>query len=58
MTDAKNATPDDAPNRRSRNITEGAEVLGDIHASESYRRRVTDGLAARAVLKAASRTGQ
>ena len=23
MTDAKNATPDDAPNRRSRNITEG-----------------------------------
>jgi carbon-monoxide dehydrogenase medium subunit len=42
----------------TRNITEGAEVLGDIHASENYRRRVTDGLAARAVLKAASRAGQ
>jgi carbon-monoxide dehydrogenase medium subunit len=36
------------------NITDGIEVYGDIHASEAYRRRVASGLAARAVLKAAS----
>jgi len=42
----------------TRNITEGAEAMGDIHASETYRRRVADGLAARAVLKAASRAGK
>jgi carbon-monoxide dehydrogenase medium subunit len=41
----------------TRNITDGAEAMGDIHASESYRRRVADGLAARAVQKAASRAG-
>lgn len=34
-------------------ITSGVEVYGDIHASEAYRRRVADGLAARAVLEAA-----
>jgi carbon-monoxide dehydrogenase medium subunit len=52
-------TLDEAAIRQAtRNISEGAEVLGDIHASEAYRRRVTDGLAARAVLKAASRAGK
>ena len=33
-----------------KNVAEGFDVLGDIHASESYRARVADGLAARAVL--------
>lgn len=37
----------------TRDITAGVEVYGDIHASETYRRRVADGLAARAVAKAA-----
>ena len=34
-------------------ITDGVDVYGDIHASEAYRRRVAEGLAARAILKAA-----
>lgn len=42
----------------TRGITEGVDVFGDIHASEGYRRRVADGLAARAVLKAAMRAGR
>jgi carbon-monoxide dehydrogenase medium subunit len=41
-------------NAATRGITDGIDVYGDIHASEPYRRRVAEGLAARAVLKAAS----
>jgi carbon-monoxide dehydrogenase medium subunit len=49
-------TPDKASvSAATKNITEGFDVLGDVHASEAYRSRVADGLTARAVLKAASR---
>ncbi|MGH2550749.1 MAG: FAD binding domain-containing protein [Thermomicrobiales bacterium] len=49
-------TPDKASvSAATKNITEGFDVLGDVHASEPYRSRVADGLAARAVLKAVSR---
>jgi carbon-monoxide dehydrogenase medium subunit len=49
-------TPDQASVAAAvKNVTEGFDVLGDIHASEAYRARVADGLAARAVLKAATR---
>src|SRR6478735_8560550 len=37
----------------TRDISGDNDVLSDIHASETYRRRVADGLAARAVLSAA-----
>ncbi len=37
-----------------KNVTEGFDILGDLHASESYRARVADGLAARAILSAAT----
>jgi carbon-monoxide dehydrogenase medium subunit len=49
-------TPDQASvAAATRNIANGYDILGDIHASESYRSRVADGLAARAVLKAVAR---
>jgi carbon-monoxide dehydrogenase medium subunit len=49
-------TPDQAAvTAATKNIASGNDVLGDIHASEAYRSRVADGLAARAVLKAAAR---
>ncbi|CAN5533578.1 xanthine dehydrogenase family protein subunit M [soil metagenome] len=49
-------TPDKASvSAATKNLTEGFDVLSDIHASEAYRSRVADGLAARAVLKAVSR---
>src|SRR6478609_4874441 len=37
----------------TKDISGNNDVLSDIHASETYRRRVADGLAARAVLNAA-----
>lgn len=52
-------TPDQAAvAAATRNIADGYDVLGDIHASEAYRSRVADGLAARAVLKAVSRAAE
>lgn len=49
-------TPDKASvAAATKNIAGGYDVLGDVHASEAYRSRVADGLAARAVLKAVAR---
>jgi carbon-monoxide dehydrogenase medium subunit len=42
----------------TKDISGDNDVLSDIHASETYRRRVADGLAARAVLNAAKAAGK